>query len=186
MPREVYDPKNPEHEFYNKRERTVYREPPKVKPSMFSKKKFMFLYGAFLSFFMIMFFMVRNGLLDNIPFFAALRVGNIPLEIKINNIDFYKNEEAIIPTIEVKNLKYSNNININNLKVNYSLYKNKKLVFKGNNNFYNISFPIGQRIGFKIQFEKIHWNNANRLEIILNLDDNLIWTNNINISKLKK
>ena len=68
----------------------------------------------------------------------------------------------------------------------FSLYKNKKLVFKGNNNFYNISFPNEQRIGFKIQFDKNHWNNANKLEIILNLDDNLIFTNNINISKLKK
>ena len=185
MPREVYDPKNPEHEFYNKRERTVYREPPKVKPSMFSKKSFMLLYGAFLSFFVIMFFMVRNGFLDSVPFFASLRVGNSHVEVKINNIDFYQTEEIIIPTIELKNLKYTNG-NINNLKVNYSLYKNKKLVFNGNNNFYNISFPSGQRIGFKIQFDKNHWNNANKLEIVLNLDDNLIWTNNINISKFKK
>jgi len=185
LPREVYDPKNPEHEFYNKRERVVYREPPKVKPSMFSKKSFMLLYGAFLSFFVIMFFMVRNGFLDNIPFFASLRVGNSHVEVKINNIDFYQTEETVIPTIELKNLKYTNG-NINNLKVNYSLYKNKKLVFNGNNNFYNISFPSGQRIGFKIQFDKNHWNNANKLEIVLNLDDNLIWTNNINISKLKK
>ena len=185
MPREVYDPKNPEHEFYNKRERTVYREPPKVKPSMFSKKSFMLLYGAFLSFFVIMFFMVRNGFLDNIPFFASLRVGNSYVEVKINNIDFYQTEEFVIPTIELKNLKYTNG-NINNLKVNYSLYKNKKLVFNENDNFYNISFPSGQRIGFKIQFDKNNWNNANKLEIVLNLDDNLIWTNNINISKLKK
>ena len=189
MPREVYDPKNPEHEFYNKRERTVYREPPKVKPSIFSKKKFMFFYGAFLSFFVIIFFMIRWGFLDNIPFFAALRVGSSPLEVKINNIDFYQTEEAVIPTIEVKNLKYTNNINIKNMKVNYSLYKNnrnKNSIFSGNDNFYNISFPSGQRIGFKIQFDKNYWNNANRLEIVLNLDDNLIWTNNINISKLKK
>lgn len=186
MPREVYDPKKPELEFYNKRERRVYREPPKVKPSIFSKKKFMFFYGAFLSFFVIIFFMIRSGFLDNIPFFAALRVGNNPLEVKINNIDFYQKEEAIIPTIEVKNLKYTNEINIKNLKVNYSLYKNKKLVFNGNDNFYNISFPSGQRIGFKIQFDKTHWNNANKLEIVLNLDDNLVWTNNINISRLKK
>ena len=189
MPREVYDPKNPEHEFYNKRERTVYREPPKVKPSMFSKKSFMFLYGAFLTFFVIIFFMIKWGFFDNIPFFAALRVGSSPLEVKINNIDFYQTEEAVIPTIEVKNLKYTNNINIKNMKVNYSLYKNNRnrnSIFSGNDNFYNISFPSGQRIGFKIQFDKNYWNNANRLEIVLNLDDNLIWTNNINISKLKK
>ena len=186
MPREVYDPKRPELEFYNKdkREHRVYKPIPKVKVSPFARRKFMFLYGAFLTFFVIIFFMMKWGLLDNIPFFASLRRGNNPIEIKINNLDFYG--DAVVPTIELKNINYTNDNKIYNLKVLFSLYKNKKLVFNGNNNFYNISFPNEQRIGFKIQFDKNHWNNANKLEIILNLDDNLIFTNNINISKLKK
>lgn len=188
MPREVYDPKKPELEFHNNhnRERKFYKAPVKIKPSIFSKKSFMFLYGAFLTFFVIIFFMIRWGFLDNIPFFASLRVGNSPLEVKINNLDFYQSEEFIVPTIEVKNLNYTNDININNLKVSFSLYKNKKLIFNGNDNFYNISFPAGQRIGFKIQLDKNYWDKSNKLEIVLNLDDNLIFTNNINISRLKK
>ena len=155
-----------------------------MKVSPFAKRRFMFLYGTFLTFFVIIFFMMKWGLLDNIPFFASLRRGNNPIEIKINNLDFYG--DAVVPTIELKNINYTNDNKIYNLKVLFSLYKNKKLVFNGNNNFYNISFPNEQRIGFKIQFDKNHWNNANKLEIILNLDDNLIFTNNINISKLKK
>lgn len=187
MPREVYDPKKPEFEFHNNRERKVYRTPiKKMKPNIFSKKSFMFLYGAFLTFFVIIFFMIRWGFLDNIPFFASLRVGNSPLEIKINNLDFYQSEESVVPTIEVKNLNYTNDIIINNLKVSFSLYKNKKLIFNGKDNFYNISFPTEQRIGFRIQLDKNYWDKSNKLEIVLNLDDNLIFTNNIDIRKLKK
>ena len=186
MPREVYDPKRPELEFYNKdkREHRTYRAQPKVKVSMFAKKRFMFLYGAFLTFFVIIFFMMRWGLLDNIPFFASLRRGQNIIEIKINDLDFYG--EAVIPTIELKNINYTNDNKIDNLKVSFSLYKNKKLIFSGNNNFYNVSFPLEQRIGFKIQLDENHWDKSNRLEIILYLDNNSAFTNNINISRLKR
>lgn len=183
--REIYDPKKPELEFYNnKKEHRVYRPSSKVKPSIFSQRRFMLLYGAFLTLFVVMFFAIKRGGFDNIPFFKSLRRAQNIVEVKINNLDFY--EEVAVSTIELKNINYTNDINIDNLKVNFSLYKNKKLIFKGSDNFYDVSFPPEQRIGFKIKFDKNYWNKSNRLEIILNLDENLTFTNNINISGLKK
>ncbi|WP_304333623.1 hypothetical protein [Brachyspira innocens] len=182
MPREVYDPKNRELEFYNKR----HTKPPapKREVSIFARRWFMFLYGAFLTIVVIFFLLYKRGFFNDMPFFKALK-SSIPIEVKINNVEFYE-DEVVVATIEVKNSNYINSINIENLNASLSLYKNKKLIFTGNDSFYKIRFPLGQRIGFKMSFDKNYWKEANNLEVILYLDDNLITTNNIDIRRLKK
>ncbi|MDO6993682.1 hypothetical protein Q5M87_06625 [Brachyspira innocens] len=182
MPREVYDPKKPELEFYNNRQPKP--PAPKREVSIFAKRWFMFLYGAFLTLLVIFFLLYKKGFFNDIPYFSALKT-NIPIEVKINNVEFYE-DEAVVATIEVKNSNYTNSINIENLNASLSLYKNKKLIFTGNDSFYNIRFPLGQRIGFKMSFDKNYWKEANNLEVILYLDNNLITTNNIDIRRLKR
>ena len=182
MPREVYDPKKPELEFYNNRE--IKPPAPKREVSIFARRWFMFLYGTFLTLFVIAFLLYKKGVFNNIPYFRALKTSTA-VEVKINNIEFYGNE-AVIATIELENYNYTNSINIGKLNAELSLYKNKKLIFTGNDSFYDIKFPLGQRIGFKMSFDKNYWKEANRLEVILSFDNNLTTTNNIDIRRLKK
>ncbi|WP_157153586.1 hypothetical protein [Brachyspira murdochii] len=182
MSREVYDPKKPELEFYNNRQ--VKPPTPKREVSIFAKRWFMFLYGAFLTLLVVFFLLYKKGFFNDMPYFSALKT-NKPIEVKINNVEFYENE-AVLTTIEVQNSNYTNSINIENLTATLSLYKNKKLIFTGNDSFYDIRFPLGQRIGFKMSFDKNYWKEANNLEVILYLDNNLITTNNIDIRRLKR
>ena len=69
------------------------------------------------------------------------------------------------------------------MKAKVSLYRNRKLIFSGNDKFYNVMFPVGQRIGFKMEFDKNYWKSANRIEIVLNIDSNFTHTNLIRIRR---
>lgn len=180
MPREVYDPKKPELQFYGNRE--IRPQPPKREISIFARKWFMFIYGGFLTIFVIGLFLYRNGYLNNLSFFKTFIQ---PIEIKVNSVEFY-DIGAIITTIELKNNNYTNSKSIEKLQAILSLYKNKNLIYKGKNNFYNIRFPLGQRIGFKTEFDKNYWLEANILQVVLYFDTNFSITNNINISEMKK
>ncbi|MEI0607392.1 hypothetical protein R4K48_10605 [Brachyspira pulli] len=182
MPREVYDPKKPELEFYNNRE--TKPPAPKREVSIFAKKWFMFLYGTFLTLLVIALLLYKRGFFNNIPYFSALKT-SVPIEVKINNLEYY-DDEAVLVTIEVENNNYTNSINVENLKASLSLYRNKKLIFTGDDSFYDVKFPLGQRIGFKMSFDQNYWHEANKLEVILNFDTNLTTTNNIDIRHLKK
>ena len=71
MPREVYDPKKPELEFYNNRE--IKPPAPKREVSIFARRWFMFLYGTFLTLFVIAFLLYKKGVFNNIPYFRALK-----------------------------------------------------------------------------------------------------------------
>ncbi|WP_028330063.1 hypothetical protein [Brachyspira alvinipulli] len=182
MPREVYDPQKPELEFHANRK--AKPPAPKREVSIFARRWFMFLYGTFLTVAVIGILLYKRGFFNDLPIFAALRV-NTAIEVKINKVEFY-DDGAIITTIEVENINYTNSGSIKNLKANLSLYKNKKLIFSGNDSFYNVNFPLGQRIGFQMPFDKRYWMEANNLQVVLYIDTNLTTTNYINISKMKK
>ena len=121
----------------------------------------------------------RAGLFDNIEFFRKFRA---PITSKINNIDS-KNPEVVVATIEVNNFNYTNSNTIEELKASVSLYNNKKLIFTGNDKFYNVMFPVGQRIGFRMPFDKNYWKKANRMLIILDIDDNFTHSNFVRIRR---
>ena len=182
MPREVYDPKKPELEFHANRR--TKPPAPKREVSLFARKWFMFLYGTFLTVAVVGILLYKRGFFNDLPIFASLRANSI-IEVKINKVEFY-DDGAIITTIEVENNNYTNSNRIGNLKAALSLYKNKRLIFSGNDSFYNVNFPLGQRIGFKMPFDKRYWLEANNLEIVLYIDTNLTTTHYINISKMKK
>ena len=182
MPREVYDPQKPELEFHANRK--AKPPAPKREVSIFARSWFMFLYGTFLTVDVIGILLYKRGFFNDLPIFAALRVNNA-IEVKINKVEFY-DDGAIITTIEVENINYTNSSSIKNLKANLSLYKNRKLIFSGNDSFYNVNFPLGQRIGFQMPFDKSYWMEANNLQVVLYVDTNLTTTNYINISKMKK
>lgn len=179
MPREVYDPKEKELEFYYKK--NIKPPAPKREVSIFARRWFMFLYGTFITLIVVGLFLYKKGFFNNIAYFA--KKTNI-VEVKINNIDF--SDEYIITTIELENYNYTNSENILKLNSDYSLYRNKKLVYSGNNSFYNVRFPLKQRIGFNLKFDIDYWKKSNKLKIILQFDDNLIQTNEINITKLRR
>ena len=182
MPREVYDPQKPELEFHANRK--AKPPAPKREVSIFARRWFMFLYGTFLTVAVIGILLYKRGFFNDLPIFVALRVNNA-IEVKINKVEFY-DDGAIITTIEVENINYTNSSSIKNLKANLSLYKNRKLIFSGNDSFYNVNFPLGQRIGFQMPFDKRYWMEANNLQVVLYVDTNLTTTNYINISKMKK
>ncbi|WP_300366225.1 hypothetical protein [Brachyspira sp.] len=181
MPREVYDPKEKELEYYAKR--NIRHSAPKREVTIFARRWFMFSYGAFLTIVVIGLLLYKKGFFNNIPYFDIFKT-KTDVIVKINNVDFL--EESIITTIELENSNYTNSENILKLKANYSLYRNRKLIFSGNNSFYNIRFPLGQRIGFNLKFDKDYWKYANKLRVILQFDDNLIKTNEIDIRKLRR
>ncbi len=147
MPREVYDPKEKELEFYAKRK--IKHPAPRKEVSIFAKKWFMFLYGTFLTLVVIGLLLYKKGFFNNIPYFDIFKTKTNVI-VKINNIDFLNG--AIITTIELENSSYTNSENIEILNASYSLYRNRKLIFSGQNSFYNIRFPLGQRIGFNLNF----------------------------------
>ncbi|MDA0035888.1 hypothetical protein OFR41_12315 [Brachyspira hyodysenteriae] len=180
MPREVYDPKQKELEFYAKRE--VKPPAPKREVSIFARRWFMFLYGTFLTLVVIGMLLYKKGFFNNIPLFEALKP-KTDVIVKINNAEFVN--DAVITTIELENSNYTNSESIETLRSYFSLYKNRKLIFTGNRPFNNIRFPVGQRIGFNLSFDKNYWKEANKLEIILQFDNNLIKTNSINTRKIK-
>ncbi|WP_295162235.1 hypothetical protein [uncultured Brachyspira sp.] len=181
MSREVYDPKQKEHEFYA--DKKIKHNIVKREVSIFARRWFMFLYGTFLTIAVIGMLLYKRGFFNNLPYFDILKTKN-DIIVKINNAEFI--EDAVIITIELENSDYTNSNNIERLNASFSLYKNKKLLFSGNNSFYNIRFPLGQRIGFKTHFDRNYWRQADKLEMVLYFDDNLIKTNNIDIRKLKK
>ena len=163
MAREVYDPKKPELEFYNVKPPHTPKMPkiPRT-TNIFSRRWFMLLYGGFLTVVVVLFFANRAGL--------------------FNNIDS-KNPEVVVATIEVNNFNYTNSNTIEELKASVSLYNNKKLIFTGNDKFYNVMFPVGQRIGFRMPFDKNYWKKANRMLIILDIDDNFTHSNFVRIRR---
>ena len=180
MAREVYDPKKPELEFYNVKPPHTPKMPKIPRTSnVFSKRWFMLLYGGFLTIVVVLFFANRAGLFDNIEFFRKFRA---PITSKINNIDS-KNPEVVVATIEVNNFNYTNSNTIEELKASVSLYNNKKLIFTGNDKFYNVMFPVGQRIGFRMPFDKNYWKKANRMLIILDIDGNFTHSNFVRIRR---
>lgn len=180
MAREVYDPKKPELEFYNIKPPHTPKMPKIPRnPSIFSKRWFMLLYGSFLTIVVLFFFANRAGLLDKIEFFRKFKS---PITTKINNIDS-KNPEVVVATIEVNNFNYTNSNTIEELKASVSLYNNKKLIFTGNDKFYNVMFPVGQRIGFRMPFDKNYWKEANRILIVLYIDDNCTHSNFVRIRR---
>lgn len=181
MPREVFDPKKPELEFYNNREEKTALHKREV--SIFARRWFMFLYGTFLTIIVIAFLMYKKGFFNNIPYFDMMKTQK-EVAVKINNVEFF--DEAVITTIEVGNVNYTNSNNIRTLNACLSLFKRKKLIFNVEDTFYNIKFPLGQRIGFKMSFDKNYWIDADKLEIILSFDKDLTASNKIDIRKLKK
>ena len=135
MAREVYDPKKPELEFYNIKPPHTPKMPKIPRnPSIFSKRWFMLLYGSFLTIVVLFFFANRAGLLDKIEFFRKFKS---PITTKINNIDS-SNNEFVVATIEVNNFNYTNSNTIEELNASILLYNNKKLIFTGNDKFYNV------------------------------------------------
>lgn len=181
MPREVYDPKEKELEFYGKR--NIKPPAPKKEVSIFARRWFMFLYGAFLTVVVVGMLLYQRGFFNNIPYFDILKKPKPDIAVKINNVEFHS--DAVTLTIELENSNYTNSNNIDILKASYSLYRNKKELFNGNNYFHNIRFPIEQRIGFNIKLDRNYWEKANKLELILQFDDNLVKTNSINTRKIK-
>ena len=71
MPREVYDPKEKELEFYGKRD--IKPPAPKREVSIFARRWFMFLYGTFLTLAVVGMLLYKKGFFNNIPLFEALK-----------------------------------------------------------------------------------------------------------------
>lgn len=180
MPREVYDPKEKELEFYGKRD--IKPPAPKREVSIFARRWFMFLYGTFLTLAVVGMLLYKKGFFNNIPLFEALKP-KTDVIVKINKAQSI--DDVIITTIELENSSYTNSESVEVLRTSFSLYKYRKLIFSGDRSFNNIRFPVGQRIGFELNFDKNYWKEANKLEIILRFDNNLVKTNSINTKKIK-
>lgn len=183
-PREVYDPKNPEPEFYN-------NHPPRVPPpprtkSIFATKSFIIGYGIFLTVVVISITIYTKGAFNTDSFINKIINRNKTVDVKINKIDYFDNE--ITSTIEVKNINYTNGYRINNFIAKVYLYEDKNLIYSNEYLYNDVLFPKNQRIGFRITFNKDIWTKSNRVLVNLILDDiinvtNIIVINNINKSK---
>ena len=175
MPREVYDPKNPELEFYNENPPRSFKPAPRRPRSVMSSKWFMIIYGIFITLIVGGIFLYRYGLLPKIDFLSKY---SKPLLVKINEVE-YVNENLMYATIEVKNINYTNSQMIKLLKVNWDLYYYRKHLESGYDSYTDIVFPKGQRIGFRIPIDYSHWKKSTKLKISLALDEEITILNSI-------
>lgn len=173
MPREIYDPKKPELEFYNKRPPRVPKPIIKHKTSLFAKRWFVIVYGIFLTALFVYLLLLRFGIVDRSFITKLLRSSN-SIYVRINHFEIYNN--SAIATFEVRNINYTNSSVIKILKTTTSIYNYKKERYRGNNDFYNVKFPSGQRIGFKVPFDYNTFQKSNRVKVVINLDDSLVYT----------
>ncbi len=175
MPREIYDPKNPELEFYNENPPRVFKPAPRRPRSIMANRWFMVIYGLFITMIVAGIFLYRYGLL---PKFDFLSKYSKPLFVKIKEVE-YINDNLMYATVEVRNVNYTNSQTIHSLKVNWDLYYYRKHLESGYDSYYNIIFPKGQRIGFKIPIDYSHWKKSTKLKIALTLDEENTIINNI-------
>ena len=130
MPREVYDPKEKELEFYGKRD--IKPPAPKREVSIFARRWFMFLYGTFLTLAVVGMLLYKKGFFNNIPLFEALKP-KTDVIVKINKAQSI--DDVIITTIELENSNYTNSESVEVLRTSFSLYKYRKLIFSGDRSF---------------------------------------------------
>lgn len=176
--REVYDPKNPDPEFYVA-PRPPKQHKPKRKKNIFATKWFMIGYGVFLTLTVISIMLYKNGTFKNKGFLSGF-LKNKEVNIKINEIKYFDATSSVI--IELENKSYTNSI-IYNLNASVLLYSNAIILSSNYVAYNNINFPKNQRIGFATSFNNIDFSNANNIKINIIFDELYYYSKNIKIRK---
>lgn len=193
MPREVFDPKNPEPEFYNankpKSNITFSTSKKPRRKNILRSRAFIIGYGIFLIIVVSAITIYQKKGIGNTELSKAITklVRRNIISIKINNLETYT--DKIKTTIEIENKKYKAELDsIKELKTYTTLLSNDVVLSSNYNTYNNVMFRNRERVGYSLNFRKYLWDSSDTIDIKIIINDKDEFEKKINtrMIRLKK
>ncbi len=168
-PREIYDPKKPELEYYNDPNREKNFKPRKRIYTIFSTKRFMFGYAIFLTVAVLSIYTFQNGGIGNVMILSRFFGDGLKVQTTVVS----QNSEQKYVFVLIKNMRYKSST-ISSLRSQVTFYNKDEVLISKEAQYNDVVFDDEQQIKFALEFDTQSIANADRYIVQTQIDDKTI------------